>query len=349
MHTKNVPNVYSCAKRLVQKTGIRDHFELFPICHGGNNRAWLLKTEQESFFLKKYFHSNDDKRDRFGTEISFLSFAWENGIRMVPEPIAVDRSNLLGLFSFIHGRRPKKEEIDMSFMEHAWKFLTRLNLDKKSLRSQSLPCASESCFSIAEHVELVERRFKRLISIKDNDKLVRQAKIFIKDELNSQWGQVKSKIKDEVLQKGFDLNKKIDHNEMILSPSDFGFHNTLLIEEGKLFFVDFEYAGWDDSAKLICDFFSQPEVPVPIKYFEWFTEKVSKMVGKDSYKNGDLFWRAKILFPLYRLKWCCIMLNDFIPAERKRKDFASFSKDRRKIQLDKAVNYFYSLHARQKG
>ena len=51
--------------------------------------------------------------------------------------------------------------------------------------------------------------------------------------------------------------------DRVVSPSDFGFHNALRTEDGRLAFLDFEYAGWDDPAKLVCDFELQPAVPAP--------------------------------------------------------------------------------------
>ena len=54
------------------------------------------------------------------------------------------------------------------------------------------------------------------------------------------------------------LNKEFKNNisipNRILSPSDFGLHNTIS-KKNKLYFFDFEYFGWDDPIKLICDFF----------------------------------------------------------------------------------------------
>ena len=52
---------------------------------------------------------------------------------------------------------------------------------------------------------------------------------------------------------------------MILSPSDFGFHN-ILSHHNNLYYIDFEYAGWDDPYKLIADFILNPDYKIPIKY-----------------------------------------------------------------------------------
>ena len=38
-----------------------------------------------------------------------------------------------------------------------------------------------------------------------------------------------------------------------LSPSDFGLHNAMRGEDGRLRFIDFEYFGWDDPVKLVSD------------------------------------------------------------------------------------------------
>jgi hypothetical protein len=103
-----------------------------------------------------------------------------------------------------------------------------------------------------------------------------------------------------------------------LSPSDFGFHNTIRATDGHLCFIDFEYAGWDDPAKLVADFFCQPELPVPPRFFEEFAQVIARQTS-----NPELHLsRFRFLLPVYRLKWCCILLNEFLPAGAERRRFA---------------------------
>jgi hypothetical protein len=116
----------------------------------------------------------------------------------------------------------------------------------------------------------------------------------------------------------------------VLSPSDFGFHNALKDEAGKLWFFDFEYAGWDDPAKLLCDFFCQPQVPVSIEHAESFVETLQMTVGDE-----DLPARYKLLLPLHAAKWACILLNEFLRSDADRRRFAGLM-DRRTAQLEKA-------------
>ena len=69
-----------------------------------------------------------------------------------------------------------------------------------------------------------------------------------------------------------DFKKELKSDEKIISPSDFGLHNAKLNRDHRLTFFDFEYAGWDDPAKTIADFFAQPRFPAPL-------EEVDKLIS----------------------------------------------------------------------
>src|SRR5439155_21002106 len=57
---------------------------------------------------------------------------------------------------------------------------------------------------------------------------------------------------------GMSFEKEIAADQRTLSPSDFGFHNALRQADGRIIFLDFEYFGWDDPAKMIADFLLHP-------------------------------------------------------------------------------------------
>jgi len=84
---------------------------------------------------------------------------------------------------------------------------------------------------------------------------------------------------------------------------------------------------------LVCDFFCQPAVPVPMTAFDSFAESVAGILSQPE----EQIKRFKLLLPLYQVKWCCILLNDFLPTDSTRRAFARVSSDRRKEeQLAKA-------------
>ena len=63
----------------------------------------------------------------------------------------------------------------------------------------------------------------------------------------------------------------------------FAFKSDAIVVSNKVFFHDFEYSGWDDPAKTICDFFCQPQVPVNLRYFDEFADSVSKSLRIGEY------------------------------------------------------------------
>jgi hypothetical protein len=135
-------------------------------------------------------------------------------------------------------------------------------------------------------------------------------------------------------------DREITQSERCLSPSDFGFHNTIRSGDGRLRFFDFEYAGWDDPAKTICDFFCQPAVPVPNEWLPAFLQEIG-----GAFPGGELAERVALLLHVYQTKWCCIMLNDFLPAGNQRRAFSNPALEKESRwdkQLEKVVAFHHA-------
>ena len=132
------------------------------------------------------------------------------------------------------------------------------------------------------------------------------------------------------------LLRELTMEDRCLSPSDFGFHNALTTPSGRLRFLDFEYAGWDDPAKLVCDFFWQQDLPAPHAGRSW-TLIVSVLADQET--RPELDKRIEVLTPVYGIKWCCLVLNEFVAEARRRREFAQsvpVSDDLRAAQLERA-------------
>jgi hypothetical protein len=210
-------------------------------------------------------------------------------------------------------------------------FFVELNRPRADASARSLPDASEACFTIADHLACVDRRVARLANIAADTDVHETAAAFARQRLEPAWRQLRAGI--AIASNSTDA--PIPPALRCVSPSDFGFHNSIVAPDGRLKFFDFEYAGWDDPAKTVCDFFCQPAVPVPRQYMPSFLDAIRGSFGGD-----ELVARASLLLPVYQTKWCCIMLNDFLPAGDRRRAFSNPQADdaaRRKRQLDKAV------------
>src|SRR5207244_11655608 len=122
--------------------------------------------------------------------------------------------------------------------------------------------------------------------------------LFVRGDVSTAWNQVALGLHQRSLRCGWSLVEELPVFRRCLSPSDFGFHNALLADDGRLRFLDFEYAGWDDPAKLVCDFFCQPACPVPMNHYSDFAKQVATLTSDPALHR----MRMDLLLPLYRLK-----------------------------------------------
>ncbi len=301
---------------------------------GRNNKTFRIHSGDRPLLLKKYFTHADDPRDRMAAEFAFCKFAWRHGIHVVPEPLACSPAHRAAIYGFIEGTRPTVEEIDASNIDAAADFIRVLNLHRDAPEAKHLPIASEACFSGNEHFACVERRVDALTTIKIEFDIDRDAAEFVNTQLRPAWIECRRAAETQAAAWSMSLDEEISDDARCVSPSDFGFHNALVDSSGTLHFIDFEYAGWDDPAKLVCDFFCQVEIPVPREYLRSFADRaLSPINGAEGHRQ-----RIELLMPVYQLKWCCILLNEFSPHGAARREFGGEADlvSRRSVQLQKA-------------
>lgn len=328
-------------RKLLASVGRRGAFSLRPVTGGGNNRAYRVSTSDGPLFLKQYFDAA-----RLNAEFSFARVAWSAGVRQMAQPLARDARVRLGLYSFLPGHPARPRDVTKRAVDDALKFFFAVNRATGG-QARALPNAAEACFSLKDHLGCVERRLARLEKIRGATREIKAAKDFISSELIPAWKRLERKLLDPARKSGQNLSGKLPQNARRLSPSDFGFHNAR-IENGVPAFLDFEYAGWDDPAKMVNDFFCQPRIPVAGAFRRSFVAAVARRQPRPA----DFLRRAAWLQPVYEVKWCCIMLNDFLPAGRQRRRFAkgrSGEKTRMSTQVGKARQVLRRVMAREFG
>jgi hypothetical protein len=127
--------------------------------------------------------------------------------------------------------------------------------------------------------------------------------------------------------------------ERCLSPSDFGFHNSLHDGQGRFSFIDFEYAGWDDPAKLLCDFLLHPGIPVDVELLSYLLTPLDKA----GLLPPPVRRRSRDLYPLLVLRWCCIILNVFVPEHAARRQFSDKAWNKQAAQATQLAKARYML------
>ena len=287
--------------------------EIRSVSGGANNRVWEVKTLQGEYLLKQYFRSPEDSRDRFASEKAFYTHAQNKVPGKVPQVKAWDPEGEAGLFFWVEGRKLKEQEVTGARVQEALEFFAALNrLPLPTVAG--LPPAAEAAWTVCEHMDLVNRRIARLQQICGEDSDAKEARYLVREKVIPAWERIHKKANQEWPEKGRGSHRAT----ACVSPSDFGFHNSLLGEDGRLRFFDFEYAGWDDPAKMAADFFCQPRIPAPASEFPRVAAHLAELFPQDA----EVVERAISLWPVYRMKWICIMLNEFLPAGKTRRGFS---------------------------
>lgn len=160
--------------------------------------------------------------------------------------------------------------------------------------------------------------------------------------MSEMWARKRTMLTEQLQDMGQSLDQPIAKEDRIISPSDFGFHNALITEDGSICFLDFEYAGWDDPAKLINDFFFQPAIPVDLAHYDDFACQITQTLAHPK----ECLERAQVLRPLFGLRWCCIFLNPFLPIAAVKDRAAGDGIDLPTLQLErfkKATDLFHRI------
>ena len=301
------------AQRLAAAAGLGRVDTVRQLAGGRNNRVYRLDLAgpgRPPVLMKAYFRSADDPRDRLHHEFAFSRFAWDRGIDHIPQPLHCDDPHGLALYRFAPGSMLAPGTVTEDHVDQALQLFIALNRYRDHPDATGLPDASEACFTDARHVELIGERVARLDAISDP-----AAAAFVADELRPRWDELRQSVSntDNASLPGAEAGAV-----RCLSPSDFGFHNALADEDGRLTFHDFEYAGWDDPAKLIGDFFHQPRRPAPLSALPAFVSGVTAALDL----GAEHAARFRRLLPLFGVKWACIVLNPLLPVGAKRRSFA---------------------------
>lgn len=319
------------ASRLAVQAGFGGAHSLSRLAGGKNNQVFHADTDAGvPVVLKRYFSDSRDGRDRLAAEWRFLVRAWERDVRAIPQPLAKDAVAQAALYSFVAGRKLDVAELDVAHIDAAADFVLAINTQPVT----DFEPASDACFAISDHLQLVERRLLRLAALDTQLPHAADAQRFVFKTLRSCWDAVRDKTLREADALGLDLHRQLTIAESCLSPSDFGFHNALATDDKGVVFLDFEYAGRDDPAKLVVDFFCQPQVPVPLQHRDRFLARLAEGLSFDEATTT----RCRILLDACRVKWACILLNDFLPVGAARRAFADAGEreTRCAAQLEKA-------------
>ena len=296
---------------------------------GGNNRMYKVTTAEADYAFKVYPDIADDPRDRLGVEFSALTFMSGQGIGIVPGALGLDTEANFGLFEWIEGeviKAPSDTDIDA-----AVDFVAALHRLSSLTEARVLPAASEACLSVTKTVNQVARRLERLLEVADTQPALAE---FLTRDFRPAFEARHDAAWKDLATRSLDPETALSSAQRTLSPSDFGFHNSLRSPSGQVVFIDFEYFGWDDPVKLISDFILHPGMSLSERQRRRFVAGTTAVFSDDK----TFASRLALLYAFFGYRWCMIILNEFLPERWRRRTFAN-DQDRtvaQQRQLEKA-------------
>lgn len=271
--------------------------------NGRNNEIFRVTAAHGSFAVKRYPRLLANGHDRLATEYGALTFLRGQGIRAVPAPIGRADAARMAAYEWIDGHPPDARE--RRVRDLADFFLALLAL-REAAAGADIGGASACCFSLADTIAQLRARRASLRAVQtDGGELDRFLGLFDKVA-----ARAVARSEDGMRAAGMDPNAALAPSLRCLSPSDFGFHNALLRDDGTVVFFDFEYFGWDDPVKAVADIMLHPGMELSPEEGRTVFEAVAERLDRD-----DKTFRARFaaLYPLYALIWGLIILNEFIP------------------------------------
>jgi len=303
--------------RQVLRRALGKNARVFAQLKGGrNSRVFRVECDDGTVVAAKaYFRSSNDRRDRMGCEFRALQLLQSEGVHNVAEPLAADAQQHVAIYRFIEGEQALATTIRPQDVRQVLDFLRALKEIAGGGHAKNFGAASEACFSIEALFENLNRRTAALQSAANDEPALAR---FLEREFIPFRKAAEAWVRAFCLENGLDLAEEISLEARTLSPSDFGFHNDLRRPQGDLAFLDFEYFGWDDPAKTICDFLLHPgmNLSAPVKQ-QFFAGALAVFSA-----TAQIEVRVRALYPLFALKWGTILLNEFTLDHRARRSFA---------------------------
>lgn len=285
------------------------------IAAGRNSRVFRVTAGNGACYAVKEFAVSGNRN---GLEIEFnaLQFLNAHAIEHVPQAVAIDRARNMAAYVFVDGS-PIRGAITQDDLDAVVDFV--LILDELSCGETGWrTSAAEACFSFQELVENINGRLDRLKRLQAESPIYRDLHAFLKDDLSPLLNRLVHWGEGTLTRHGLSMAAPISADERILSPSDFGFHNAVRRADGSIVFLDFEFFGWDDIAKLTSDFLLHPAMELQEGHRLRFANRLCmELRGGES-----LAKRLPVAYCLFAVKWCVILLNEFIPEHWSRRRFA---------------------------
>ena len=334
----NLEEVKTMANLVVKKSKVESIEKLKGRGNSAIYKIYLSNTNKLA--LKMY--PEVSYHDRLKSEFLSTKIFKELNFINVQTPESFNSNLGIATYDWIEGEKVLSYGVEE--INAALAFLKTLHQNTKAAQFKEFPMAADACPMGLDIERQIKRRLLQFDKFTDK---YNELEKFLKNDFKPLFDEIITWSKSSWPSiPGYKI--PIITNELILSPSDFGFHNALRSKDNKLIFHDFEYFGWDDPVKLISDFSHHAAMNLSYDDEQLWFSGVSAIYGK------HLLERLIAAWPLYGLNWCLIILNEFKDEVWNRRCIADESKSHLRdehlaTQLAKSKNKLNALAVNYKN
>ena len=261
----------------------------------GNSEINKIVIDGERYICKIYPQSGD--HNRLVAEYNGLKLLKELSIPYLQTPVSYDGNLGVAIYDYIDGK--KDYNYNAGHVKQMLSLLSALNTAQVKDRFSSFNFASNACLSGLDVEVQIKNRLKTFNCAIDKHLGL---KLFMYDEFIPALNDLLIWSKKNWPKK---YTESLSQSELVLSPSDFGFHNAIEATSGRLIFYDFEYFGWDDPVKLIADVLHHAAFDLSAECEQLWVNGCVEIYGE------SILERYRAAWPLYGLLWCLIILNEY--------------------------------------
>ncbi len=262
---------------------------------GGNSNLFKININNKNKYIGKLYPYSSVSN--IIIESSAINLFDKYNIQKKSGNIFIDKNKNFALYPFINGYKQKK--MNKKILNKSINFIKDI---KNKSNNKFEFNASASCFSF---VDIKNQIFSRLDLLKFHKKNNKKLNYFIKNKLEIEIPKIINYFEKKW---PTNIEKKLKKSNQILSPSDFGLHN-IILNKNNVYFIDFEYFGWDDPVKLTSDFILHPAMTLSTGQKKYWVQSLVKLFTDDT----NFLFRLRNSFYLYGIIWCLILLNEFLP------------------------------------
>ena len=289
---------------------IKDRYEIDltiskPNLTGGvNSIVHQLRENNLNKYALKIYPARKTKKavNRQEKEVEFLKHYKSVGGEHAPTVVGHDIERNWTLMSWVDGKKPT--DLNDADLEAIGEFMLELNTttkktdqNKKKLRlaTDAITCCKTLPNDIQNRLYKIKIDLSRMKETRNTISLYN----WLNNEVHS-YAQTNSAALLDRAEHAYWNDESLCN---IISPSDVGIHN-IKKNNGKLFFLDFEYSGYDDLSKFYCDWIMQPNYPFSKRQRDSFMKKINARLNKF---NDSWISRHEDLKKLNHLKWALII------------------------------------------